>query len=56
VIFFWVIDDSPDQARTTRLLEFATRSVAALIRVSALPFMRPLRKNALQLIAIVRGT
>lgn len=55
VIFFWVIDDSPNQARTTRLLEFATRSVAALIRISALPFMRPLRKNALQLIAIVKG-
>jgi AcrR family transcriptional regulator len=55
IIFFWVIDDSPNQARTTRLLEFATGSVAALIRVSALPFMRPLRKNALQLIAIVKG-
>jgi AcrR family transcriptional regulator len=55
VIFFWVIDDSPNQARTTRLLEFATKSVAALIRISALPFMRPLRKNALQLIAIVKS-
>jgi AcrR family transcriptional regulator len=55
VIFFWVIDDSPSQARTTQLLEFATKSVASLIRVSALPFMRPLRKTALQLIAIVNG-
>jgi AcrR family transcriptional regulator len=55
VIFFWVIDDSPGQVRTTRLLELSTRSVASLIRVSALPFMRPLRKTALQLIAIVNG-
>jgi AcrR family transcriptional regulator len=55
VIFFWVIDDSPDQARTARLLELAAKSVASLIKVSALPFMRPLRKTALQLIEIVKG-
>ena len=55
VIFFWVIDESPDQTRTTRLLELATKSVAFLIRVSALPLMRPLRKTALQLIEIVEG-
>jgi AcrR family transcriptional regulator len=55
VIFFWVIDDSPNQARTARLLELAAKSAASLIQVSALPFMRPLRKTALQLIAIVKG-
>jgi AcrR family transcriptional regulator len=55
VIFFWVIDDSPNQARTARLLELAAKSVASLIKVSALPFMRPLRKTALQLIVIVKG-
>jgi AcrR family transcriptional regulator len=55
VIFFWVIDDSPDQARTARLLELAAKSVASLIKVSALPFMRPLRKTALQLTVIVKG-
>src|SRR5437879_4046194 len=55
VIFFWVIDDSPHQARTARLLELAAKSVTALIRVSALPLMRPLRKTALQLIEIVKG-
>jgi len=53
VIFFWVIDESPEQARTARLLELATKSVVFLIRVSALPLMRPLRKTALQLIEIV---
>jgi AcrR family transcriptional regulator len=55
VIFFWVIDDSPKQARTARLLELATRSVVFLLRLSALPLMRPLRKTALQLIEIVKG-
>ena len=55
VIFFWVIDDSPNQARTLQLLELATKSVASLIRVAALPFMRPLRKTVLRLIEIVKG-
>ena len=55
VIFFWVIDESPKQLRTTRLLELATKSVVTLLRVSSLPLMRPLRKTALQLIEIVKG-
>ena len=55
VIFFWVIDDSPNQVRSTRLLELATKSVAALIRASSLPFMRPLRKGAVKLIEVVKG-
>jgi AcrR family transcriptional regulator len=55
VIFFWVIDESPHQARTERLLELASKSVATLIRLSGLPLMRPLRKTALQLIEIVKG-
>jgi AcrR family transcriptional regulator len=55
VIFFWVIDESPDQARTGRLLDLATTSVTSLIRVSALPLMRPVRKTALELVAVVKG-
>jgi AcrR family transcriptional regulator len=55
VIFFWVIDESPDQARTARLLDLAAKSVATLIRLSGLPLMRPVRKAALQLIEVVRG-
>lgn len=55
VIFFWVVDDSPRQARTTRLLEVAVKSVVTLIRLSGLPLMRPARKTALQLIEIVQG-
>ena len=55
MIFFWVIDDSPRQVRTDRLLDLATKSVAFLIRVSTLPLMRPLRKTAIQLVQIVKG-
>jgi AcrR family transcriptional regulator len=55
VIFFWVIDDSADQARTTRLLDLSAKSIAGLIRLSALPLMRPLRKTAVQLVEAVTG-
>ena len=55
VIFFWVIDESPRQARTTQLLDLAVKSVVFLLRASGLPLMRPLRKTALQLIEIVQG-
>jgi len=55
VIFFWVIDESPDQARTARLLDLAAKNVATLVRISALPPMRPLRKATLQLIQVVKG-
>lgn len=55
VIWFWVLDDSPSQTRTARLLEASTKSVAGLIRLSALPLMRPVRKTAIELIHIVKG-
>jgi hypothetical protein len=55
IMFFWVIDESPDQIRTARMLDLATKSVVFLIKASALPLMRPLRKTALQLIEIVEG-
>lgn len=55
VIFFWVIDESAHQDRTVSLLELASKSVVGLIRLSSLPFMRPLRRTALQLIEIVAG-
>jgi len=56
VIYFWVIDDSPLQARTARLLDLSVKSVVTLVRFSALPLLRPLRKTVLQLIEIVQGS
>lgn len=55
VILFWVIDDSPDQTRTHKLLDLSCKAVATLVRLSALPLMRSVRKTALQLVEIVKG-
>ena len=55
IIFFWVTDDSAAQARTARLLKLAVRIVARLVQMSALPFMRPVRKTVVELIEIVKG-
>jgi hypothetical protein len=55
VIYFWVTDESPHQARTERLLELSTKVVVTLVRLSGLPLMRPVRKVALELIALVKG-
>jgi len=55
VIFFWVIDESPQQSRTHRLIDLGSKTVVALIRFSALPLVRPLRKTALELINLVAG-
>ena len=55
VIFFWITDESRNQSRTDRLLELGPKVVTTLIRISALPLMRPARKTALELIELVRG-
>jgi AcrR family transcriptional regulator len=55
VIFFWVVDESPNQARTARLVELGAKSVASLVKLSALPVMQPVRKTALRLIETVKG-
>jgi AcrR family transcriptional regulator len=54
-IYFWVIDESPAQANSERLLAIAAKSITALIRISALPLMRPVRKAALEVFHIVKG-
>jgi AcrR family transcriptional regulator len=53
VIYFWVIDESPKQSRTEKLLELASKNVATMVRLSSLPLMRPVRKLALELIETV---
>jgi AcrR family transcriptional regulator len=53
VIFFWVIDGSPEQRRTGELLQLAATVVTKIVQLSALPFMRPVRKTALQIVKIV---
>lgn len=55
VIYFWVIDTSPKQKQTQRLLDHATALVALLIRLASTPLARPLRKPAIELITLVKG-
>jgi AcrR family transcriptional regulator len=55
VIFFWVTDDSPNQARAHRLLDLATKIVVSLLRIAGLPLTRPMRKAAVELIDLVKG-
>jgi AcrR family transcriptional regulator len=55
-IYFWVIDESPGQANSERLLAIAAKSITTLIRISALPLMRPVRKAALEVFQIVKAT
>jgi len=54
VIYFWVIDESPKQARTEKLLKLASKNIATLVRLSSLPLMRPVRKLALDLIQTIK--
>jgi hypothetical protein len=53
-IYFWVIDESPGQRNSDRLLAIAARSIASLVRLSALPLMRPVRKAALEVVQLVK--
>jgi AcrR family transcriptional regulator len=55
-IYFWVIDESPRQVKSERLLAIATKSITALIRISALPLMRPVRKAVFEALQLVKGT
>jgi AcrR family transcriptional regulator len=55
IILFWLVDDSPGQVRTARLLEQFCKSAAMLIRLSAIPLLRPLRKTVLGIVATVTG-
>jgi AcrR family transcriptional regulator len=55
IILFWVIDESPNQSSTEKLLEVAAKAAATLLRFSALPLMRPLRRTTVQMIEAVKG-
>jgi len=54
VIMFWLYDRSPNQERTQRLLDKSLSLLVSLLRISALPLMKPLRKSALELVEIAR--
>ncbi len=53
LILFWVYDGSPKQKRTAQLFERSLAIVVGLIKLSALPLMRPIRNLATDLLDIV---
>jgi AcrR family transcriptional regulator len=55
LIMFWLYDRSTDQERTQRFLEKSLRLLMNLLRVSALPLMKPLRKAGLDLLETVHA-
>jgi len=55
LIMFWLYDRSPGQERTRRLMEKSLGLLVNLLRISALPLMKPLRKAALELVEDVEA-
>ncbi len=56
VIFFWIGDESLRQERAQRLLGLSSKIVVSLLRIAGLPLTRPMRKAAVELIELVKGT
>jgi len=50
LILYWLYDRSPNQQRTEKLMEKSLGLLVNLLRLSALPLMKPLRKTALELV------
>lgn len=55
LLLFWVYDSSPQQERTRRLFDKSLAIVVALIKLSSLPLMRPVRKLVTGLLEIAYG-
>lgn len=53
LIYFWIVDQSPEQRRTKRLLDATLDLLVQLLRASSLPLMGPLRKRALKVLRAV---
>jgi AcrR family transcriptional regulator len=54
IILFWIHDMSPDRRRTWRLMERSVELIVKLIGIASLPFMLPVRRAALRLVAALR--
>jgi len=50
LIMFWLYDRSPNQERTQRLMEKSLGLLVNLLRLSALPLTKPLRRAVLDLV------
>jgi AcrR family transcriptional regulator len=54
IVLFWIHDQSPKHRRTYRLIDHTVDLLDKLIHLASNPFMRPLRKQALRLVAELR--
>jgi AcrR family transcriptional regulator len=50
LIYYWIIDTSPEQRRTARITDATLELIVQLLRISSLPLMGPLRKRALKVL------
>ncbi|HEX4595790.1 MAG TPA: TetR family transcriptional regulator [Bryobacteraceae bacterium] len=53
LILFWVYDQSPGEARTEKLVEKSLGIVTSLLKLAKSPFLRPVRKTAIELLQAV---
>jgi AcrR family transcriptional regulator len=53
LILFWVYDRSPGEVRTEKLVEKSLAIVTGLLKLSKSPFLRPVRKTAIELLQAV---
>lgn len=53
LIYYWIVDQSPGQRRTRRLLDGTLDLILQLLRVASLPLMGPVRKRALNVLRSV---
>ena len=54
IVLFWIHDSSPKHRRSYRLIDHTVDLLDKLIHLASNPFMRPLRKQALRLVAEIR--
>lgn len=50
LILFWIYDRSENQARTERLVDKSLGIIASLLKLSKSPFLRPVRRTAIELL------
>lgn len=55
VVLFWIHDGSPERRRTRALIDHAAPLVARLIGLASNPLLRSLRKQVVQLLAVMRA-
>ncbi len=55
LIFFWIYDRSPQQSRTRALIDKSLTMVVRLVKVSAFPLLRPVRRSVVDLVETVSG-